>query len=118
MSAISELANQANAGSQGSQMAEAVAIPLNGIGLPGELFVPVEARGIVLHAVASGCIRETQHNATVTRQLHAAGLGTLIFPLLTSSEAEKDVHSGYWSFDLDLLTHRLLLATKWVMQRS
>jgi putative phosphoribosyl transferase len=117
MSAISKLANQSNAGSEATQLPAAVAIPINGIALPGELFVPVDARGIVLYTVASGCIRETPCNSMVARHLYVASLGTLIFSLLTSPEAQKDVRSGDWSFDLDLLTHRLLLATKWVMQQ-
>ena len=95
---------------------ESVVLPLNGISLTGELVIPVGARGIVLYMLSSGCSRETSRNRLIVRQLEACGIGSLLFSLLTPSEAGKDAHTGYWSFDLELLTHRLLLATQWVMQ--
>lgn len=96
---------------------EAVGIPINGIALRGDLAVPAGARGLALFALSTGCIREPSHVDLIARAIEAAGVATLSFPLLTETEAHKDGHLEYWSFDLDLLTHRLLQATNWAMRQ-
>jgi dienelactone hydrolase len=49
----------------------------------------------------------------VARQLRAAGLGTLLFDLLTEAEAADRANV----FDIDLLAGRLLAATAWWCQQ-
>jgi len=99
----------------GRLVAETVAISLNGIALPAKLLVPIGARGIVLFTIANGCLRETARTGLVAQSIEDAGIGTLSLSLLTPSEAEKDKSNSYWSYDLELLTHRLLQATCWIM---
>lgn len=94
-----------------------VTIPINGIGLPAELVLPAAASGLVIFTSGCGCIRETPRVASIARAIEAAGAATLSLDLLTATEAEKDLQAGYWSFDLDLLTHRLLRVTHWAMQQ-
>lgn len=98
--------------------ARAVTVPLNGISLPAELVLPAKARGLVLFLVGCGCVRETPRAGLIARRIEAAGLATLTLALLTTAEAQKDHQAGCWSFDLDLLTHRLLRATAWAMEQA
>lgn len=96
---------------------ERAVIPVDGIHLTAERVVPANAEGVVLLAGAGGCIRETRRQGLVARQLEASGLATLVIHLLTRTEAEKDELTGYWSFDLELLNHRLIQVTRWVRQQ-
>ena len=83
------------------------------IRLPGLLAVPERARGIVLFAHGSGSSRLSRRNNYVASVLHETGLATLLFDLLSESEAldRRNV------FDIDLLASRLLLATHWVLEQ-
>jgi dienelactone hydrolase len=94
---------------------QAVRIPINGIALAGNLVVPANATGIVLFAHGSGSSRLSPRNQFVAQQVQAAGIGTLLFDLLTPAEERKDLTTGYWRFDIDLLTHRLVQATSWLV---
>ncbi len=78
--------------------------------LEGELALPAGARGIVLFAHGSGSSRLSPRNTYVASVLRAAGLGTLLFDLLTRDEDR--VYAT--RFDIDLLTRRLLAATRWL----
>jgi predicted phosphoribosyltransferase/dienelactone hydrolase len=92
---------------------EDVSIPISGGALAGHLTVPAGARGLVLFAHGSGSSRHSPRNVAVARRLHAAGLGTLLFDLLTESEARDRANV----FDVSLLARRLLTATTWVRDR-
>ena len=96
---------------------EAVRIPINGVALPAELVVPSGATGLVLFMVASGGILETTRSDLIARTIQSRGLATLSFSLLTDAEARKDHHTGYWSFEIDLLAHRILCATSWALHQ-
>lgn len=87
-----------------------VRVGTNGVGLPGHLTVPVGARGLVLFAHGSGSSRQSPRSQFVARHLHAAGLATLLFDLLSPDEALDRANV----FDVELLAVRLLAATRWV----
>ena len=93
-----------------------VALPADGVDLPAELVVPPGARGLVL-AVTPGWGGESSRVVSLGHALVARRVATLSLPLLTADEALEDSHTGYWSFELDLLTHRLLQATHWCMEQ-
>jgi putative phosphoribosyl transferase len=77
--------------------------------LPALVTLPRGAWGLVLFAHGSGSSRLSPRNAAVAEQLHAAGLGSVLFDLLTASESlDRDN-----VFDIALLGRRLLLATRW-----
>jgi putative phosphoribosyl transferase len=81
--------------------------------LPGLLDMPEgEIHGLVIFAHGSGSSRLSPRNQFVARQLHARGLATLLFDLLTDDEAldRRNV------FDIPLLARRLGEAIEW--QRS
>jgi putative phosphoribosyl transferase len=94
-------------------MESSVLIPINAHTLEGELTVPDKARGLVLFAHGSGSGRLSPRNRSVAQVLNQAGIATLLFDLLT--EEEDDVYEN--RFDIELLTNRLVDATRWVRQQ-
>jgi putative phosphoribosyl transferase len=78
--------------------------------LPGRLTVPARVRGMVVFAHGSGSSRSSPRNVFVAGTLHVAGLGSLLFDLLTPEE-EADRASV---FDIGLLAGRLAAATSWL----
>jgi len=88
-----------------------VRIPVDDIQIEGLLVLPPKAQGLVLFAHGSGSSRHSPRNNFVARELHAQHLGTLLLDLLTQSE-----DLNYQTrFDIPLLTHRLLAATRWAL---
>jgi hypothetical protein len=69
------------------------------LALPGELSLPGNALGIVIFAHGSGSSRHSVRNQFVARVMQSYGLGTLLFDLLTDSEAIDRANV----FDIDLL---------------
>jgi putative phosphoribosyl transferase len=108
----------ANGVAEGSGVSlERVVIPINGVNLLGDLVLPLGARSFVLLADGSWSSRTSRANLVVAEAFHRAGIGTLLFDLLTPTEENKDARTGYWRFDIELLTHRLLRATKWTTEQ-
>ncbi len=87
-----------------------VEVPSSAGVLKGILAVPRDARGIVIFAHGSGSSRFSPRNNFVARVLQQGGIATLLMDLLTEEEAEDRSRV----FDIDLLTERLLEATRWV----
>ena len=84
------------------------------VGLAGTLRLPDEpALGIVLFAHGSGSSRLSPRNNFVAAALGAAGFATLLFDLLSESEAgdRRNV------FDIGLLADRLALAAGWAARQ-
>jgi putative phosphoribosyl transferase len=82
--------------------------------LPGELALPAASTGLVVFAHGSGSSRLSPRNTFVAGQLHARGLGTLLFDLLTESEAAQRTKV----FDIELLSARVGAALDWIDARS
>jgi putative phosphoribosyl transferase len=91
-----------------------VVIPAERRQLPGRLTVPSGARGLVVFAHGSGSGRHSPRNQAVARALNDAGLGTLLFDLL-SPEEEADRANV---FDIPLLAGRLGAATAWLRDQE
>jgi putative phosphoribosyl transferase len=81
--------------------------------LAGHLTMPPDAAEIVVFAHGSASSRHRPRNRYVTRILHQAGLGTLLFDLLTPDE-EIDRSNV---FNIDLLACRLLDVIGWLPQQ-
>jgi len=81
--------------------------------LGGTLALPPGARGVVLFAHGSGSSRHSPRNRYVAGFLRQAGLGTLLFDLLTEDEAADRANV----FDVDLLADRLLGAASWCREQ-
>jgi putative phosphoribosyl transferase len=80
------------------------------VSLAGYLTVPDDARGIVVFAHGSGSSRHSLRNRHVAGVLNEAGLGTLLFDLLTPEEE----HDRANVFDIGLLADRLAEVTGWL----
>ncbi|GAA2884591.1 phosphoribosyltransferase family protein [Streptomyces mexicanus] len=92
---------------------EEVAVTAGAVRLGGRLTLPAGAPGVVLFAHGSGSGRHSPRNRFVAQGLNRAGLGTLLFDLLTEEEAgERDN-----VFDTELLAARLAGATAWLRGR-
>jgi putative phosphoribosyl transferase len=78
--------------------------------LDGSLTLPARASGVVLFAHGSGSSRFSPRNNFVARVLNDAGLGILLFDLLT-----EDERTGRLRFDIALLSQRLVAATDWLL---
>ncbi len=91
--------------------AQVVHIAVDDVFMSAMLELPLNPLGIVLFAHGSGSSRHSPRNNYVARVLHNKGIGTLLLDLLTISE-DLDYQTR---FDISLLTHRLLVATRWVM---
>src|SRR5207244_6680473 len=89
-------------------------IPSGQVLLEGELLVPVSATGVVLFAHGSGSSRHSPRNQFVARTIREAGVGTLLFDLLTAEEEAVDIHTRHLRFDIGLLADRLIDATDWI----
>jgi dienelactone hydrolase len=99
-------------------MSQAVQIPSAGLLLDGELNLPAEAPGLALFAHGSGSSRHSPRNQFVARTIREAGIGTLLFDLLTRDEEVEELESGHLRFNIDLLSQRLGDATRWIAGRS
>ncbi len=92
---------------------EDVEVRSDGVVLAGRLTVPRRASGVVLFAHGSGSSAQSPRNRLVACRLHDAGIGTLLFDLLTPREAADRGNV----FDIVLLTRRLIGATAWLRER-
>ena len=89
-------------------------IPLEDVSLKGDMYIPDQARGLVIFSHGSGSSRLSPRNQYVARQLQSEGLATLLFDLLTPSE-DQDYQMR---FDIELLTKRLVAVTRWMEDNS
>jgi len=86
--------------------------------LSGNLIVPENAVALVLFAHGSGSSRHSPRNQFVARTLNHAGLGTLLFDLLTPGEEQIDTYTREHRFNIGLLAERLLYATRWARKQK
>ena len=91
-----------------------VTIPADGAELHGDLRLPPAPSGLVIFAHGSGSSRLSPRNIQVAAALTGAGLGTLLFDLLTDTE-EADRRNV---FDIPLLAGRLAAATRWTRREA
>ncbi len=93
---------------------DTVRIKAAGAVLEGSLGIPEGAGGLVLFAHGSGSSRHSPRNRFVAQALREAGLGTLLFDLLTEAEGARDAYSRELRFDIDLLGSRVVGAVAWL----
>lgn len=88
-------------------MAAEITVRPGGVALGGELHVPAGSRGNIVFAHGSGSSRTSPRNQQVAQALQQAGLGTLLFDLLTAEEERRDAADAALRFDIALLATRL-----------
>ena len=100
------------------ELDQAVRIRSGRVQLDGELKVPQGATGIVLFAHGSGSSRNSPRNQYVARVIREAGVGTLLFDLLTKQEEATDAFTGELRFNIEFLARRLVDATYWITSQA
>ncbi|MET7367844.1 phosphoribosyltransferase family protein [Streptomyces sp. NPDC005566] len=98
---------------EGRGSSEQVEVDAGGTGLAGDLVLPDGAAAVVVFAHGSGSSRHSPRNRSVATALNRAGLGTLLFDLLTPGEETYRANV----FDIGLLAGRLAGATEWLRRR-
>jgi len=93
---------------------EEVRIKTERVILNGNLFIPENARGIVLFAHGSGSSRFSTRNIFVAEMLQKHKLATLLMDLLTETEEQIDIQTRELRFDISMLGERLVGAVKWL----
>ena len=93
---------------------EEVEVRAGRLTLGGHLTLPGAASGMVVFAHGSGSSRHSPRNRYVATVLNQAGLGTLLFDLLTEFEEVDRANV----FDVELLAGRLLQATDWLRRQA
>ena len=91
-----------------------VQIQIQNVQLNGNMTVPNSASGLIIFAHGSGSGRFSPRNKFVAEKMNSRGLATLLFDLLAEEEEKK----YQTRFDIDLLTERLIGATKWCMENT
>src|SRR5262249_27582879 len=86
--------------------------------LTGNFALPADAKGVVLFAHGSGSSRHSRRNIYVASQLQNAGIGTLLFDLLTRAEEDIDLYTRSHRFDIALLADRLAHGTQWLERET
>jgi putative phosphoribosyl transferase len=94
-----------------------ITIPSAGVYLDAFLYIPKDARGLVLFVHGSGSSRFSVRNQYVASILNEAGLATLLFDLFTPDEDVIDSQTGQYRFDIGFLASRLIDATKWCLKQ-
>jgi putative phosphoribosyl transferase len=89
---------------------EEVEVHVGPVRLAGHFTVPEDLRGMVVFAHGSGSSRHSPRNRFVASTLNGAGLGTLLFDLLSPDEEIDRAQV----FDIPLLASRLEAVTKWL----
>ncbi len=94
-----------------------VEIPAGRVILSGDLCLPDGALGLVVFAHGSGSSRLSPRNRQVAAALREAGMGTLLFDLLTRNEEARDNVTAELRFDIPFLAERLVAVTDWLETR-
>jgi putative phosphoribosyl transferase len=97
---------------------ETVSIATIDVILEGELIVPTNVAGIVVFVHGSGSSRFSPRNQSVAGTIRAAGIGTLLFDLLTKEEESIDIYTRHLRFDIGLLARRLVAVTEWLCNQA
>lgn len=92
---------------------EEVRVTAGPVSLAGHLTIPEHALGVVVFAHGSGSSRHSPRNRYVADVLNRAGLGTLLFDLLTPEEERNRANV----FDIELLARRLIDVTSWLSRQ-
>jgi len=96
---------------------QSIQISISSVSLSGDLDIPDGTQGVVLFAHGSGSGRHSPRNRYVAKVLQEAGVGTLLFDLLTEDEELIDEQTRHLRFDIGLLADRLVGATDWLLER-
>src|SRR6266567_4184537 len=95
-----------------------IPIPGEDVHLGGELSLSEKSSGLVLFAHGSGSSRHSPRNQFVARTLREAGVGTMLFDLMTAEEEQAETNTRHLRFDIPFLARRLVAATQWALDEG
>jgi len=72
----------------------------------------------VIFAHGSGSSRHSPRNQYVAGVLREAGLGTLLFDLLTAEEERAEAYTRHLRFNIPFLAERLVGVTRWALDHA
>jgi len=84
--------------------------------IEGDWSVPLHPKGAIVIASATGNARLSRRSRETAQNIYDAGYATLLVDLLTLDEDHEDALTGALRLDIELLTSRLIAATKWIME--
>ena len=84
--------------------------------LAGNLFIPYEAKGVVIFVHGSGSSRFSPRNKSVAKVLRESNIATLLFDLLTQEEEDEERWTAHLRFNIPLLAKRLVDVTNWIRE--
>ncbi len=87
-----------------------IQIPAGSVTLEGQVRMPPDGRKLVVFVHGSGSSRHSVRNNFVAEQFEKAGIGSLLFDLLTEQEDTRRENR----FDIPLLTERTSDVLEWV----
>lgn len=95
-------------------------IPLDDgqLALRGRLDIPEGAVGLVVLVHGSGSSRHSVRNQHVARALRTAGMGTLLFDLVSETENLTDTFRAPHHYDVEWMAGRLRKVTAWLGDRA
>lgn len=99
-----------------SHTAREIELPVDGDLLPGFLDLPAGTGGLVLFVHGSGSSRFSPRNQAVADALNRAGIGTLLFDLLTTKESEVDAFVTGHHFNTPMQPERVVRILDWICQ--
>jgi putative phosphoribosyl transferase len=95
-----------------------VRIQADDVTLEGSLALPEGATGVVLFAHGSGSSRFSPRNRYVASVLQKEHFATLLMDLLTKDEERIDMVTVEYRFNIEMLSNRLLHATRWLRENA
>lgn len=93
-----------------------ILINSNSKSLAGNLFIPSDAKGVVIFVHGSGSSRFSPRNKSVAQVLQESNIATLLFDLLTQKEEEEERWTAHIRFNISLLAKRLVDVTEWIRE--
>ena len=92
------------------QLNKTIKIKVDEVELTGDLFIPQDAKALIIFSHGSGSSRLSPRNRMVASSLQQSNFGTLLFDLLSPEEDLLYTNR----FDIELLTERLIKTTEWL----
>lgn len=89
-------------------------VPIDSFCIEGELFIPLEPKGVVLFVHGSGSSRFSPRNAFVAKVLQEGSFATFLVDLLTKEEDQTYATR----FNIDLLTKRVEKIIDWLKKEK
>ncbi|MFH1521113.1 MAG: dienelactone hydrolase family protein [Candidatus Micrarchaeota archaeon] len=90
-----------------------ITIPISSKKFEGVMTIPSKSKAIIVFVHGGGGAVKSPRNNAIARVLNKNNFGTLLFELLT----DKEDLSNKNNLNIDLLSTRLLAATKWLIKQ-